>query len=105
MQHLTYEDQITLIWNGGEIPSEEWRKADWTYQLRPRPDYAVNGYRLHVDLKQLQRLPETGINRIGLEVVKKDAQLIHPITLADVELVVEYLPHRNALRADEEYFA
>ena len=40
-----------------------------------------------------------------LEVVKKDAQLIHPVTLADIELVVEYLPHRNALRADEEYFA
>ncbi len=105
LQHLTYKDQIRLIWNGGEIPAAEWRKADWTYQLRSRPAYAVNGYRLQVDLKQLRRLPRTGINTVGIEVVEKDAQLIHPVTLADVGLVVEYLPHRNALRADEEYFA
>ena len=37
--------------------------------------------------------------------MEKDAQLIHPVTLVEVELVVEYLPHRNALRDDEEYFA
>jgi len=103
LQHLTYEDVIELTWNGEEIPASAWRKADWTYQLRPRPEYAVNGYRLHIDLKQLQRPPMVGVNTIGVKVVAKDAQLIHPVTLADVELVVEYLPHRNALRADEEY--
>ena len=105
LQHLTYEDRIGLRWNGREIPASAWRKADWTYQLRPRPDYAVNGYRLHIDLIQLQDLPRKGVNSVGIEVVEKDAQLIHPVTLADIELVVEYLPHRNALRADEEYFA
>ena len=103
LQHLTYEDAIRLTWNGEEIPASAWRKADWTYQLRPRPDYAVNAYRLHVDLKQLQRLPWVGVNTIGVEVVAKDAQLVHPVTLAEVALMVEYLPHRNALRADEEY--
>ena len=70
-----------------EIPETAWRKADWTYQLRPRPDYAVNGYRLHIDLKQIQRLPQRGINTVEVEVVEKDAQLIHPVTLVDVELV------------------
>ena len=105
LQHLTYEDRIGLKWNGDEIPETAWRKADWTYQLRPRPDYAVNGYRLHIDLKQIQRLPQRGVNTVEVEVVEKDAQLIHPVTLVDVELVVEYLPHRNALRDDEEYFA
>ena len=94
-----------LWWNGAEIPVTAWRKADWTYQLRPRPDYAVNGYRLHVDLKQLDLLPRTGINSLQVEVVEKDPQLVHQITLADVELVVEYLPHRNALRQDEEFLA
>ena len=105
LQHLTYRDRVRLLWNGEEIPEDAWRKADWTYQLRPRPDYAVNAYRLHVDLKQLDRLPQTGVNILGVEVLEKDAQLIHPVTLADIELVVEYLPHRNALRDDEEYFA
>ena len=105
LQHLTYTDQLKLLWNGEEIPATAWRKADWTYQLRPRPDYAVNAYRLHVDLKQLQRLPKQGINAIAVAVIEKDAQLIYPVTLADIELVVEYLPHRNALRDDEEYFA
>jgi uncharacterized lipoprotein YddW (UPF0748 family) len=105
LQHLTYADRIRLIWNGEEIPEEAWRKADWTYQLRPRPDYAVDAYRLHVDLKQLQRLPLVGVNRLSAEILEKDAQLIHPVTLADIDLIVEYLPHRNALREDEEYFA
>ena len=73
--------------------------------MRPRPDYAVDAYRLHVDLKQLQRLPLVGVNRLNVEVLEKDAQLIHPVTLADIELIVEYLPHRNGLREDEEYFA
>jgi len=103
LRHLTYEDEIRLIWNGSEVPTSQWRKADWTYQLRPRPDYAVDGYRLHIDLKQTQRLPERGVNTLELEVLKKDPQLIHPVTLVDMDLVVEYLPHRNALRPDEEY--
>ena len=103
LQHLTYEDEIRLTWNGTEIPFTAWRKADWTYQLRPRPGYAVDGYRLHADLKQLERLPRSGSNAIAVAVVSKDTQLIHPVTLAEVSLVVEYLPHRNALRPDEEY--
>lgn len=104
LQHLTYEDEIRLVWNGDEIGASDYRKADWTYHLRPRPDYAVNGYRLHVDLKNLNRLPQVGTNTVRVDVLKKDPQLIHPITVADVELVVQYLPHRNALRDDERYF-
>ena len=49
------------------------------------------------------RLPRTGVNEIGIKVVEKDAQLIYPITVAEVALVIEYLPHRNALRDEEEY--
>ena len=98
--------QIKLTWNGEEIPAcRAGARPTGLISCDPRPDYAVNAYRLHVDLKQLRRLPRTGINTVGIEVVEKDAQLIHPVTLADVGLVVEYLPHRNALRADEEYFA
>ena len=103
LRHLTYVDVIKLTWNGEQIPASAWRKADWIYQLRPRPEYAVDGYRLHIDLQQLQRLPRVGVNTIGIEVVAKDAQLVHPITLAEVTLVFEYLPHRHALRADEDY--
>ena len=103
LQHLTYRDRIELHWNGEQIPASAWRLADWTYQLRPHPDYAINGYRLHIDLKQLRRLPQRGVNTVAVEVVEKDAQLIHPVSLAEVELVVEYLPHRNALRPDETY--
>jgi len=55
-------------------------------------------------LKALEKLPRVGINRIAVEVITKDPQLIHAITLTDIELVVEYLPHRNALRAKERYF-
>ena len=41
LQHLTYEDQVRLLWNGEEIAASDCRRADWTYQLRPRPGYAV----------------------------------------------------------------
>ncbi len=101
VQHLTHTDRVALRWNDEALPETEWRKADWTYQLRPRPDFAVNAYRLHLDLKS--RLPRTGVNEIGIKVVEKDAQLIYPITVAEVALVIEYLPHRNALRDEEEY--
>lgn len=103
LQHLTYEDRVRLLWNGAAIPATDWRRADWTYQLRPRPDFAVNGYRLHADLARPQRLPTTGVNTLRIEVLDKDAQLVHPVTVVDVDLVIEYLPHRNALRPDEGY--
>ena len=76
LQHLTYQDQVRLTWNEQEIPARAWRKADWTYQLRPRPEYAVDGYRLHMDLKQLEQLPRTGVNTLQVEVLEKDEQLI-----------------------------
>ncbi len=103
LQHLAYEDQVRLLWNDQEIPESQWRKADWTYQVRPRPEYAVNGYRLHVDLKEIDHLPCSGVNTVQVEVLKKDPQLIHAITIVDVELQVQYLPHRNGLRADERF--
>jgi hypothetical protein len=105
LQHLAYNDEIKMVWNGDEISSSDYRKADWTYNLRPRPGYAVNGYRLHIDLKGIDRLPNVGANTIRVDVLKKDPQLIHNITIADVDLVVEYLPHRNALREDDDYFS
>ena len=103
LQHLTYQDRIELQWNDVPIDASAWRLADWTYQLRPRPDYAINGYRLHIDLKKLGQLPQKGRNTVAIAVLEKDAQLVHPITLAEIERVVEYLPHRNALRPDENY--
>ena len=48
-------------------------------------------------------MPKRGVNTLQLEVLDKDQQLIHAVTLADINLVVEYLSHRNALRLDEEY--
>ena len=47
LQHLMHTDKVKLWWNGKEIPEARWRKADWTYQMRPRPK-KYRGYRLHV---------------------------------------------------------
>ena len=101
LQHLMEDDEIRLVWNGEEVPRSSQRWADWIYQLRPNPGYAVNGYRIHVDLNG--RLPRVGTNTLRVDVLKKDAQLIHPITVAEVAVVLQYLPHRNALRPDETY--
>lgn len=101
LQHLMEDDEIRLVWNGEEVPRSAQRWADWIYQLRPSPDHAVNGYRIHVDLNG--RLPRVGTNTLRVDVLKKDAQLIHPITVAEVAVVLQYLPHRNALRPDETY--
>jgi hypothetical protein len=105
LQHLTYEDEIRFVWNGEEISSSDYRKADWTYNLRPHPGYAINGYRLHADLKGIGKLPKAGKNTIRVDVLKKDPQLVHNITIADVDLKIEYLPHRNAVREDDDYFS
>ena len=38
---------------------------------------------------------------LRVDVLKKDEKLIYPISVNEVGLVVEYLPHRHGLRHDE----
>jgi len=102
LQHVMHYDKVRLVWNGMEIPYESQRRADWIYQLRPRPQHAVNGYRIHVDLKD-DWLPRAGNNTVRVDVLEKDEKLVHPITVAEIGVVVEYLPHRHALRPDERF--
>ena len=94
-----HTDKFKLYWNGKEISQEKQRKGDWTYQMRPRPEN-IRGYRIHVDLKG-DDLPRIGTNTIRVDLLKKDAKLVMPVRVADVEVVVEYLPGRNGLRAGE----
>ena len=96
-----HTDEVAVFWNGVQIPESTQRWADWTYQLRPRPQYAL-GYRLHVDLKR-GLLPIIGTNTLRVDLLTKDEVLIKPVSIKHVEIVVEYLPHRNALRADESF--
>ena len=96
-----HTDEVKLYWNDAEIPPEAQRRADWTYQLRPRPEHST-GYRLHVDLKRAG-LPQVGTNCLRVDLIKKDATLIHSVSVKHVEVVIEYLPHRNALRDDETF--
>ena len=38
VRYMMHTDKVKLWWNGKEIPEARWRKADWTYQMRPRPE-------------------------------------------------------------------
>ncbi len=96
-----HTDEVAAFWNDEQVPEDAQRWADWTYQLRPRPGYAL-GYRLHIDLKQ-GLLPIIGTNRLRVDLLTKDETLVRPVSIKHVEIVVEYLPHRNALRADERF--
>ena len=96
-----HTDEVAVFWNDCEVQVDEQRWADWTYQLRPRPDHSL-GYRLHVDLKR-GLLPIAGTNRLRIDLLTKDETLIKPVEIKHVEIVVEYLPHRNALREDETF--
>lgn len=100
LRHMMHTDKVRLWWNGKEVPAEMQRFADMTYQMRPRPR-GSRGYRIHVDLKG-DWLPQVGPNTLRVEVLEKDAKLIHPIRITYVELAVDYLPHRNGLRPDEK---
>jgi hypothetical protein len=102
LEHMMHTDKVRLWWNGKEIPREAQRIADWTYQLRPRPK-GYRGYRLHVDLQERKLLPKVGTNSVRVDVLKKDSKLIHPIRLVDIELDVDYLPHRHSLRPEERF--
>ena len=82
VQHMMHTDKVKLWWNGKEIPADRWRKADWTYQMRPRPK-RYRGYRLHVDLRG-EDLPKMGRNTIRVDVLKKDSKLVFPIVISDV---------------------
>ncbi|MXY44657.1 MAG: family 10 glycosylhydrolase [Dehalococcoidia bacterium] len=96
-----HTDEVAVFWNDCEVPIDEHRWADWTYQLRPRPDTSL-GYRLHIDLKK-GLLPVAGTNRLRVDLLTKDETLIKPVSIKHVEIIVEYLPHRNALREDEKF--
>lgn len=100
VEHMVYTDEIRLWWNGEEIPESDQRRADWTYQMRPRHPERYRGYRLHVDLKG-DRLPKVGTNSVRVDLVKKDPQLVLPFTIPEVEVRVTYLSGRNGVLPDE----
>ncbi|MCH2200972.1 MAG: hypothetical protein MK102_03315, partial [Fuerstiella sp.] len=101
LSNMMHADKVRLWWNGTEIPPEQQRMADWTYQLRKAPTFQrSSGYRLHVKL-QGDQLPRVGGNTLRVDVLQKDSRLIHSIRIDDVEVNVEYLSHRNGLRPEE----
>lgn len=101
INNLMQNGDVSIVWNGKKIPSDKIRKADWIFQMRPRPDY-VRGYRLHVPLTE-DFLPKKGQNQLSVSLTSKDPQLVLDIQITDIDVVVEYLAHKNAIRDDEEY--
>ena len=102
LPNTTESDDIDIFWNGEKMPRSIQRWADWVYQLRPRPQYAVNGYRIHVNLVD-KYLPKIGENIVNVLINKKDEQIVDPVHVAEVRVALDYLPHRNALRDEETY--
>ena len=100
LHELMHHDEAKLYWNGQEVPSEKIRKADWIFQMRPSA--GVRGYRFHVDLRNVS-LPIMGTNTVRVDLIQKDEGLIDRVSIHDIDIVVEYLPHRNAIRDDESY--
>jgi len=98
---LMQNGDVSFVWNSKNIPSDKIRKADWIFQMRPRPDY-VRGYRLHIPLTG-NLLPKKGQNILSASLNSKDPQLVLDIEITDIDVVVEYLPHKNAIRDDEVY--
>ena len=102
LPNTTETDEIEIFWNGTPLPKSIQRWADWVYQLRPRPGYAVDGYRLHCNLMN-EYLPVIGGNLVNILINKRDEQIVDPIRIAEIRVAIDYLPHRNALRDDETY--
>ena len=44
-----------------------------------------------------------GSNTVRLDIIIKDAKLVHPISVAEVEIAVQYLPHRHGVRNEERF--
>lgn len=102
LHEFQHHDEARFHWNGTEIPAERIRKVDWIFQMRPST--LLRGYRFHVNLAaEALALPLKGTNSVRVELLKKDAQLVHPVQWIDVDIAVDYLPARNALRLDEAY--
>jgi uncharacterized lipoprotein YddW (UPF0748 family) len=100
LHELVHHDEYRVYWNGEEVPESKIRKADWVFQMRPSA--GVRGYRLHIDLRNVS-LPIKGTNTVRVDLITKDEQLVDPVSIHDIDIVVEYLPHRNALRDEESY--
>ena len=100
LHELVHHDEYRVCWNGEEVPESKIRKADWVFQMRPSA--GVRGYRLHIDLRNVS-LPIKGTNTVRVDLITKDEQLVDSVSIHDIDIVVEYLPHRNALRDEESY--
>ena len=90
------------------MPAKNIRKADWIFQMResgvPASAAGFRGYRLHVDLKAADKLPQRGLNSADVRLLTKDATLALDVAVVDVQVVVEYLAHRNGVRDAEDYY-
>ena len=102
LPNTTETDDIEIYWNGEKMPRSVQRWVDWVYQLRPRPEYAVNGYRIHVNLID-RYLPNVGDNTVNVLIKKREEKFVDPVQIVEIRVALDYLPHRNALREDETY--
>ena len=113
--HLAHSDLLEIEWNNTVLSVEDAaaagtvRKADWSYQMRPSgvPEATAGfwGYRLHVDLKRNGMLPICGRNHARVRLLDRDPQL-QPVEVrvVEVQVVVEYLSHKNGIRDEEDYY-
>ena len=102
LHEFMHHDEARFHWNGVEVPEEKIRKVDWIFQMRPAN--GPRGYRFHIDLTDdALSLPLKGTNRIQVTLLKKDQQLVFPVQITDVDIAMEYLPHRNSLQIKEGY--
>ena len=78
INNLMQNGDVSIVWNDKKIPPEKIRKADWIFQMRPRPDY-VRGYRLHVPLEK-DFLPKKGENTISISFSIRFIALVSVLT-------------------------
>ena len=74
--------------------------------------------RYHIDLKQQRQgsssappappplLPVAGgqPNVLSVALVSRDAKMVDPVEVVDVQVVIEYLAHKNGIRDDEDFY-
>ena len=89
----TETDEVRMRLNGRELPAEGLRRINEAYRMRA-PRFRTGTcywfvYRLGPD-----HWPRRGTNEIEVELVKREPEVIPPLTLRDVELEVRYLMGR-----------
>lgn len=101
VMNTTERDRLRFRLNGRELPADSLRKINEMYRMKA-PRYRTGSGYWYIFRLDSGHLPKKGANKLEIELLRRDQQIIPPIYLRDVELEIQYLMGKNYNRGQDQ---